>query len=142
MKKIFLLLFLFPSVILLSQNKSKLDKDFSSDDSTALLTVASYPDSVRVKALLACQKPEILVKTESLQKNTSQSFRDLVSNYNKEEQQKLWDLSRQPGLITKIAVGGKKSTEELETIAAKYPSELKKNILNAGKKRYDALVEI
>src|SRR6185312_549349 len=107
MKKIFLFLLLFSSVILLSQNTPKLNTDFNSDDSTALLTIAAYPDSVRIKALQACQKPEILVKTEALQKNTSQSFRNLVSNYSKDEQQKLWDLSRQPGLINQIAVGEK-----------------------------------
>lgn len=142
MKKMFFLPFLFSSLLLLSQNNSKLSKDFNSDDSTALLTIASYPDSVRTKALQACQKPEVLVKIEALQKNTSQSFRDLVSNYNKDEQQKLWDLSRQPGLINQIAFGGKKSTEELKAIAEKYPNELKKNIIDGGKKHYEALVEI
>lgn len=124
------------------KNSTDLRKDLTSDDSTALLTIGSYPDSIRNRALLACQNPDILVKTEALQKNTSQSFRDLLSNYAKDEQQSIWNLTRQPGLISEITKGGKKSKEELETIASKYPSELRKSIVEVGKKHYDVLNEV
>ena len=142
MKKIFFLSFLFSSLVILSQNNSNLNKDFSSDDSTALLTIASYPDSMRLKTLQACLKLEVLVNMEALQKITSQSFRDIVSNYNKDEQQKIWNLSRQPNLIHEIVAGEKKTKEELEVIAAKYPGEFNKIIMDEGKKHYEALIEI
>ncbi|MGZ3862134.1 MAG: hypothetical protein ACXVPN_11460 [Bacteroidia bacterium] len=125
-----------------SQNKVRLDKNLSSDDSTALLTVASYPDSIRYRVMLACQKPEVLVKTEALQKSTSQSFRELVSNFSQSEQQEFWNLSRYPALVNEVVTGGKKSKEELESISAGYPSELKKTILDAGRKHYEVLTEI
>jgi len=142
MKKIFFLSILFSSLLVSGQSKARLDKDFSSDDSTALLTVASYPDSVRTQVLQACQKPEVLLKTEALQKNTSQSFKNLVSNYSKEEQQNFWNLARYSGLISKIASGEKKSKEELETIAVAYPAELKKTIIEDGRKHYEVLSSI
>ena len=143
MKRIlFFLPFLFPSLLTLAQSNPKLNNDFSSDDSTALLTIASYPDSVRTKTLQACQKLEVLVNIEVLQKITSQSFKDIVSNYNKDEQRKLWNLSRQPNLIYEIVGGGKKTKEELEEIAANYPGEFNKIIIDEGKKHYEALVEI
>ena len=142
MKKLFYISLFLTSSLLNAQNKVNLTKSFSSDDSSALLTVASYPDSVRIQALQACQKPEVLIKTEALQKSTSLSFRDLLSNDEKEEQRKLWDLSRYPGLIKEIAVGGKKTKEELETISAKYPTEIRKTIVEQGKRHYELISEI
>ncbi|MFI4963700.1 MAG: hypothetical protein ACHP6H_07600, partial [Legionellales bacterium] len=125
-----------------AQNSSRLDKDLTSDDSTALLTVASYPDSIRTPVLVACKNPEVLVNTEALQKSTSESFRGLVSSYNKAEQQKFWDLARYPGLITKMTAGDKKSKEELETMATAYPNAIKGTIVEYGRKHYEKLKEI
>jgi hypothetical protein len=139
MKNLFIFLFLVCTSFLKAQNKVSLYKDLSADDSTALLTVASYPDSVRNPVLRACQNPEVLVKAEALQKNTSQSFRDLLSNCTKEDQQKIWDLARYPGLIHEITNGGKKSKEQLESITQKYPLEIKKTIIESEKKHYDLL---
>ena len=45
MKRSSLLLLLFSSILMRSQSKGKLGKDLNPDDSTALLTIASYPDS-------------------------------------------------------------------------------------------------
>jgi hypothetical protein len=142
MRRIFLCAVLFTSLFINAQNEPRLDKDFTADDSTALLTVASYPDSIRTPALLACQNPEVLVNTEALQKSTSESFRNAVSNYTQTEQQKFWDITRYPDLISKITNGGKKSKEELETIATAYPKTMQSTIVEYGRKHYEKLIEI
>ncbi len=142
MKKLFLLFALFGSVTSNSQVNQKLNKDFNQDDSSALVTVASYPDSLRTNILLACQKPNFLVQTEALQKNTSQSFRDLMDNYSKDEQAKFWNLTRYPALINEISTGEKKSKEELEIIASHYPKEIRSLAVEYGHKHYKVLTDI
>jgi len=141
MKKIFFLLACLPCIVK-SQTKGGLEKNLNSEDSTALLTIASYPDTIRLNILEACLKPEILVKAENLQKSSSQSFREVVSEYTKEEQSKFWDLSRYPGLIEKIGTGEKKSKDDLERIASEYPSEIRSTILEYGKKNHSTITEI
>jgi hypothetical protein len=121
---------------------AQLLKDLSTDDSVALATVASYPDSVRPAVLEACKRPDILVQAESLQKKTSQQFRDLVEKYPRDEQKKLWDLARYPFLLKEISAGGKKSKEELEKIAEKYPSALRPAIKEYGHKHYEVINEM
>jgi hypothetical protein len=142
MGRIFLLPVLLTSLFINAQSKPRLDKDLTADDSTALLTVASYPDSIRNPALLVCQNPEVLINTEALQKNTSASFRDMVGNYSKIKQQMFWNLTRYPGLVLKMTSDGKKTKEELETIVAAYPKEMKSTIVEYGRKHYEKLVEI
>lgn len=124
------------------QVAARLDKNFSSDDSTALVTLAALPENVRPAVLEACQNPEVLIKAEALQKSTSQSFRELTDDYTKAEQKRLWDLARYPGLVNEMVSGGKKSKDELETISKKYPEEIRPTIRSYGRKHYEVLERI
>jgi hypothetical protein len=142
MKNTLIILSLTLTLFVKGQNKQNLLKDLNQDDSTALLTLVTFPDSIRTTILTACQKPDFLIKTESLQKNSSKSFRDLIDNYNKEEQKKIWDISRYPGLISKITTGGKKTKDELDKIASNYPKEIQPTILEYGTKHFETLAEI
>jgi len=142
MRKIFFASLLLLASLLKAQSTSRLGKNFNSNDSTTLITVATYPDSVRRHVLVACQKPEVLLKTEALQKSTSKSFRDLVYDHSKEEQKKFWELARYPGLLPKMTSGGKRSKDELEAIAAAYPEEIRNTVVLYGRKHYDKLTEI
>lgn len=141
MKKILLFLLLV-SVFSGAQTKQDLGKILTADDSTALLSLASQPDTVRAELLKACTRTEALVSAEALQKNTRQSFRDLIDVYSKTEQEKFWELSRYPSLLSEISNGGKKSTEELEKISVKYPVELRKTILYCGKRHFETISAI
>jgi hypothetical protein len=125
-----------------AQVSTNLQKNLNSEDSTALATIASFPDSTRKHILEASKRTDILIKTEALQKNSSMAFRDLVNDYSKEEQEKFWDLARYPGLLSKIGGKEKKSKQELETIASAYPSEIRPTINEFGKKHAAILAEI
>jgi hypothetical protein len=142
MRNLLFFFFFLTTLLLNGQVNERLDKNFSSDDSTALVSIANYPDSIRHNILLACQKPDLLVKTELLQKNSSRSFRSLIDNYSKESQQKFWNLSRYPKLINEIVTGNKKSKEELKTIASRYPEELRPVIVEYGEKHIGVLTEM
>jgi hypothetical protein len=108
------------------------ENNFDSEDSSAFNTLSLYPQSVRSPILESCQYPELLLKIQNLQKKTSKKFQDLIFDYFKSEQKNFWELSRQPGLIKKIAEGGHKSKSELESIASEYPEELKETIIKYG----------
>ena len=142
MKKTFLIIALSISILLNGQNKSNLEKTLNTEDSTALVTIANYPDSLRTDILVACREPSFLVKTELLQKNSSQSFRTIVENYSKEDQKNLWDLTRYPNLISEIVISKIKTKEDIKTIANKYPKEIQPAILKYSEKYYNTIVAI
>ena len=77
-----------------------------------------------------------------LQKNSSQSFRDLVDKFSKEDQTNLWNMTRYPELISEIVTGEVKSKEELKLISKKYPQELESSIIKYGQKDYSTLSTI
>ena len=142
MKNILLIFTVIISVILKGQTIQNLENDLNSEDSTALVKIASYPDSLRKDILVVCQEPSFLIKTEMLQKNSSQSFRDLVDKFSKEDQTNLWNMTRYPELISEIVTGEVKSKEELKLISKKYPQELESSIIKYGQKDYSTLSTI
>jgi hypothetical protein len=112
------------------------------EDSAAITALALYPADVRKNILEACTYPEALVRIEALQKNTRASFREMLENYSKEEQQKIWDLSRYPGLIARLTEGGKKSKEEIEKISSDYPEEIRETAVQYGRDYYEILIKV
>lgn len=141
-KKVFLFLIgSLPYFSVKSQESSRLLDNMIREDSTAITALALYPDGIRKNILESCTYPEILVRMESLQKNTSESFRKMLEGYPKEEQQKVWDISRYPGLISKITEGGKKNSEELNKIASDFPQEIRETAVAYGVNHYDLLVK-
>jgi len=125
-----------------SQIQQKIIDGLSSDDSTALATVANYPDSIRIDLLKACQNTELLMKMASVQENSSKLFRQIMDKYPKEEQEDLWNLARYPELISKIVDGENKSKEQLKTISNSYPPEIQKITIDFGRQHLNVLKEM
>ncbi len=125
-----------------SQTQQKIVDGLSSDDSSALATIAIYADSLRIDLLKACQAPELLIKTAEIQNNSSKSFRQIMDKYPKEEQENLWNLARYPELLSKIVEGGNKSKEQLNIITNSYPPEIQKIVIEYGRKHMNALNDI
>jgi hypothetical protein len=91
---------------------------WTKQDSAAINALVLYPDSVRMMIFEACEYPAVIVNIAQLQKNSSSDFQDLVNSYSKQEQEDIWNLSRYPDLISKLAQGGKKSPDEINAILA------------------------
>lgn len=143
MKKTLLCLFLLLfGLTANAQVKLGLYRDLTTDDSIALVNIAAYPDSIWPSILTACTRPDLLVKTEVVQKSSSQAFHDLLEPYTQDEQKKIWDLVRYPTALQQISEGGKKSKEELESISLQYPTEIRKTIVECGKKHSDLITQI
>ncbi|HYV91656.1 MAG TPA: hypothetical protein VE978_07735 [Chitinophagales bacterium] len=122
-----------------SQNENSWLNNLSSEDSAAVNALVLYADSIRLSIFEACKYPEVIVRIAVLQKNTSQNFTDLISNYSRKEQEDLWNLTRYPGLIDALVTGGKKSKEEINVILRNYPDEIHDVALSYGRNYFDAL---
>lgn len=115
---------------------------WTKEDLAAINALALYPDSTRMEIFTACEYPAIIVNVASLQKNSSAAFADLVSSYSQTKQEDVWNLSRYPGLITKIVDGGKKSKDELDAILLNYPGEIHDIAVKYGRDEYELLKKV
>ncbi len=125
-----------------AQESSQLMSDLVKEDSAAITAIALYPESVRKDILVACANPEVLVRMEALQKNTSQAFRKLIEGYSKEVQQKVWDISRYDGLIAALIREDKMSKSELEKRVLVFPEEIRESAVDFALSHYELLVKI
>ncbi len=112
------------------------------DDQTAIDAIAMYPAQTRVDILEAAKFPEVVVRLDAMQKKTKEKFTDLLAPYSKEEQEKIWNMTRYPSLISDIAFDHPKSEAEINTILLKYPEEIHATALEEGMKNYDLLLKI
>lgn len=100
------------------------------DDSADMSTIAGYSETVRHSVFEACTQPQGIAGMNDLQKNSGQHFRSLLSAYSKEEQQKIWNLTRYPGLINKLMSTGPLSKQALEDVLIFYPKEIHDDAMN------------
>ena len=117
-------------------------KHLMKEDSAAINALAMYPENIRIDIFEACEYPAAIVNISSLQKNTSADFADLISEYSKEEQEDLWNMSRYPNLISDLVSGGRKSREEINNILANYPQDIHETAMRNEREHYNILVKM
>ncbi len=121
-----------------SQSAEELLAQLLAEEKNTVDALVLYPEPVRTAILEASLYPEALVKMETMQSNTSKSFKNLLGGYPQETQEMLWDLTRYPGLISKLASGGEPS-QQLEKILADYPEEIHQRAREVQEDYYDLL---
>jgi hypothetical protein len=109
------------------------------NDQTAIDAIAMYPEQTRGDILEASKYPEVVVRLDAIQKTSKEKFTELLAPYSKEEQEKIWNLTRYPALISDIAFQHPKSEDELNGIVMNYPEEIRATALEEGIKNYDLL---
>ncbi|MFI5252043.1 MAG: hypothetical protein ACHQQQ_06385 [Bacteroidota bacterium] len=122
-----------------AQQQNPTPKHLMREDSAAVNALVMYPDTIRLHIFEACEYPAAIVSIASLQKKSSDDFVNLISSYSKNEQEDFWSLSRYPVLISKLAQGGQKSTDEINTILIEYPADIHETALKYGTEYYDQL---
>jgi len=122
MKTLLISLALLVSSSVIAQDKVSTHTPWTKEDSAAINALALYPDSIRLLIFQACEYPAIIVNVASLQRNSSTAFADAIGGYPKAEQEDIWNLSRYPGLISKLAANN--SDDQLTGILATYPSDI------------------
>lgn len=121
------------------QQQNPTPKHLMREDSAAANALVMYPDSIRLHIFEACEYPAAIVSIASLQKNSSNDFANLISGYSKNEQEGFWNLSRYPGLISRLAQGGKTSEDQINAILIEYPADIHETALKYGTEYYDQL---
>ncbi len=119
-------LLLLPFFSCLAQDEDKsLLKQVEQDDRTAVDAIAMYPKEIRTDIFEASKYPEVLVRMNAMQKNTKEQFTEMLAPYSREEQEKIWNLTRYPALIHDLVSGDTKSEKEQDAIIQTYPEEIR-----------------
>ncbi|MGH7336481.1 MAG: hypothetical protein ACREI7_02780, partial [Myxococcota bacterium] len=111
-------------------------------DRKALETIASYPESTRESVLKASIHVDALVETQRIQEQSSASFQDRIGKLDKKQQEQIWEIVREPGLLDELATEERPSRSELAEIAERHPESLRPAIRSVGAKHHDMLVDI
>lgn len=115
---------------------------FRDEDREVAEEIAGFDAADRHAALIASGYPEDLLAIAEIQQGSADAFARLVEGLPREDQERVWDLVRYPGLVADLARGGAKSDAELDRIAERYPEEIRDVIRQEGRKRYSTWVEI
>ena len=114
----------------------------SQDDSKIISSIAPYAADMRAAILDVSQYPQALVKLERTQARTSQSFRVLIANYPREEQEKFYQVARFPELTNQLVSETRKNPDEIKLLLKDYSEIVQQQILELYKDHYEDLVKI
>jgi hypothetical protein len=129
----------FVHSIAVAQEPVVTHKHLMKEDSAALNALVMYPDTIRLHIFEACEYPSAIVSIASLQKSSSDEFVTLIGTYSKNEQEDFWNLSRYPGLISKLVQEGKESVDQISAVLKDYPAEIHETALKYGMGYYATL---
>ena len=116
------LIFFLGSIFCLSaQSEKELIAQLVSEDQDAINALVLYPEDTRLAILEASLFPEALIKLESIQSQTSSSFREIMDQHPRETQEMIWDLTRYPNLVHKLALTEPGSKKEIKKVLKEYP---------------------
>ncbi|MDP1744003.1 MAG: hypothetical protein Q8L90_00410 [Bacteroidota bacterium] len=142
MKKIFFFILVILSIDINAQNDATAFDNLVSNDTSIMASLFSYPDTVYNSILVASTHPKGFQKLNEIQKISSDSFKKLISTYNRNTQKQLWEITRYPEIISILIENKDKSKKELEEKLQKYPAKIKSSAIYLGKNNYSTIVQI
>lgn len=113
-----LIITLLSPITSLAQTASMLEQLLEENQAT-VDAVVMYPEDVREHIFQVATRPDMVLRVSNLQAHTKRAFEALIEPLSKEDQQKLYELSRYPNLVLEIVQGSLDRT----TLEA-YPSEI------------------
>ena len=125
-----------------AQSGKELLAQLVSEDQDAINALVLYPEDTRLSILEASLHPEALIKLESIQSQTSSSFRELMDKYPRDIQEMIWDLTRYPDLVHRLALAEAGSKKDIEKILGDYPDVIHLRAEEAAMGYLPFLVEI
>ncbi|HLG34308.1 MAG TPA: hypothetical protein VI757_05455 [Bacteroidia bacterium] len=111
------------------------------DDSVDVTSIAMYPQNVREIIFRVSTHPEGVAKLNDMQKKSNQSFRNLIASYSKEEQNKIWNLTRYTKLMEQLA-GTKGKKRKAENVLKNFPADIHDDAYNYAVNHHDLIVAI
>ena len=125
-----------------AQNDKELLAQLVAEDQDAINALVLYPEDTRLSILEATLHPEALIKLESIQSQTKTAFQELMDNYSRNTQEMIWDLTRYPGLIHRLAVLDPNSRSAVKNVLKDYPDIIHRRARAAVTDYHYLLVEI
>ncbi len=116
--------------------------DLDEADRNALETIAGHSEPLRDAVLKASLHVDALVETQRIQEQSSASFQDRIGKLDKKQQEQIWEIVREPGLLDELVTEKAPSASELDAIAERYPESLAPAIRTSGAKHHDLLVDV
>ncbi len=143
-KNLYLVFFILVSTINLgySQDEKELLATLVEEEQEAINALVLYPEETRRVILEVTQYPEALIKIESIQRQTSDSFIGLLEDLPQETQKMVWDLTRYPGLIEALSALGTPTRSAINDVLEDYPDVIESRAREAAMNYYPLLVEI
>jgi hypothetical protein len=112
------------------------------EDREVLEALALYPAETRTAILTAGEHPEVLVRLERLQGESQRAFEAALEGLERDDQEAIWNLTREPDLIRRLAEAPRTDAATLERIAADYSSDLRADILDQGARNQNVLRDV
>jgi len=106
-------LLLTASGLLAQDNDQVMMKQIEHDNQATIDAISLYPTDTRRDILEAARYPEIVVRLNAMQKQSSGQFSELVAPLGKQDQEEIWNLTRYPSLVSELAYDHPKSNDEL-----------------------------
>src|SRR5262249_46507143 len=116
--------------------------DLEEADRKAIETIAAQPEHLRDSVLKASLHVDALVETQRIQEQSSASFQERIGKLDRKQQEQMWDLVREPGLLDELATEETPDRDQLDEIAARHPEKLSPAIHEFGAEHHEMLVEI
>lgn len=120
----------------------KLLKQVARENLDAVYAISMYPRETRTIIFTATEYPEIIAKLSSMQKNSQEAFEQLVSSLSKDDQEKIWNLTRYDGLIEDLSAKDQMSADEINDVLYNYPVEIRQTAVEVRNDHDDLLVQI
>lgn len=125
-----------------AQTEKELLAQLVAEDESAIRALVLYPEETRLSILEATLHPEALIKLESIQSQTSTSFRELLEGYPQSTQEMIWDLTRYPDLVARLVEAGEGSESGVKRVLEDYPDVIHERAKSAAKYHYSELARI
>ena len=111
-------------------------------DREALERIARQPAPLRNAALRASQHVDVLVETQRIQEASSAEFQGRIEGLERAQQEQVWEIVREPGLLDELAGAAPRSAAELEASVARHPDVPADAIREIGARYAPLLAEV
>ncbi len=121
----FVAVFSFMGLALRAQDDAATFDKLVQDDSDVVSVIALYDTEIRSALFVGAGSPELVTRVGDLQKSSHESFKKAISAYTKEEQSKIWNLTRFPSLVSQLQQSSSRESAALDRLLQDYPEDVR-----------------
>lgn len=108
----------------------------------AVDAIALYPTETRKIIFEATEYPNIIAQLSTMQKNSQDAFEKQLSPLSKDEQEKIWNLTRYDRLIFDLTASSNLPADTINKILDNYPEDIRQTAIEEQKNHFDLLTQI